>query len=69
VIHATSRSVTELRKDYGNVGHWVRAAGLVIGSEIDPITIANSHIRAHAFEGQLFRTSKKLCSLLFCGAW
>jgi hypothetical protein len=33
----------------------VRAA-LVVGSLIDPATVANPHIRAHAREGQLFRT-------------
>jgi hypothetical protein len=33
----------------------VRGA-LVVGSLIDPATVANPHIRAHAQEGQLFRT-------------
>jgi hypothetical protein len=31
-------------------------AGLVVGSVIDPATVGNPHIRAHAHEGQLFRT-------------
>jgi hypothetical protein len=31
-------------------------AALVVGSLIDPATVANPHIRAHAHEGQLFRT-------------
>jgi hypothetical protein len=31
-------------------------AGLVVGSLIEPATISNPHIRAHALEGQLFRT-------------
>lgn len=30
-------------------------AGLVVGSVIDPRTVGNPHIRAHAYEGQLFR--------------
>lgn len=30
-------------------------AGLVVGSLIDPDTIANPHIRIHALEGRLFR--------------
>src|SRR5262249_16043754 len=30
---------------------------LVVGSQIDPSTIANPHIRAHAFEGRLFRSA------------
>jgi hypothetical protein len=33
-----------------------RAAGLVVGSLIDPKMVANPHIRAHAYEGRLFRT-------------
>src|SRR5688572_13222828 len=33
-----------------------RRAALVVGSLIDPSTVANPHIRAHALEGQLFRT-------------
>src|SRR5204863_7922177 len=32
------------------------AAGLVVGSLIDPAEVANPHIRAHAHEGRLFRT-------------
>jgi hypothetical protein len=31
-------------------------ASLVVGSLIDPATVGNPHIRAHAHEGQLFRT-------------
>jgi hypothetical protein len=30
-------------------------AALVVGSVIDPETVGNPHIRAHAYEGQLFR--------------
>ena len=33
----------------------IRGAGIVVGSLIDPATIANDHIRIHAMEGQLFR--------------
>jgi hypothetical protein len=33
----------------------VRAAGIVVGSVIDPARIPNDHIRAHAEEGRLFR--------------
>jgi hypothetical protein len=33
----------------------IRAAGVVVGSDIDPSKIANPHIRAHALEGRLFR--------------
>jgi hypothetical protein len=35
----------------------IRRAGLIVGSVIDPALIANPHIRAHALEGQLFRTA------------
>ena len=35
----------------------MRGIALVVGSVIDPMTIANDHIRAHALEGQLFRTA------------
>jgi hypothetical protein len=31
-------------------------AALVVGSVIDPTRVGNAHIRAHASEGQLFRT-------------
>jgi hypothetical protein len=34
----------------------IQRAGLVVGSDIDPSRIANTHIRAHALEGRLFRT-------------
>jgi hypothetical protein len=34
---------------------------LVVGSTIDPVRIANEHIRAHALEGQLFRTTLVEC--------
>ena len=47
-------SVTGLIRDYQS-GHTVRGAGVVVGSLIDPQTIANDHIRIHALEGQLFR--------------
>jgi hypothetical protein len=33
-----------------------RKAGLIVGSVIDPATVGNPHIRAHANEGRLFRT-------------
>ena len=36
---------------------WRRiGAALVVGSVIDPATVGNPHIRAHASEGRLFRT-------------
>jgi len=48
-------SVARLLDDYRASGYRVTVAGLVVGSVIDPATIANDHIRAHAEEGRLFR--------------
>jgi hypothetical protein len=38
-------------------------AGLVVGSVLDPASVGNPHIRAHANEGRLFRTvlERALC--------
>lgn len=47
--------VKELRLDSGRSGHVARAT-LIVGSVIDPATVGNPHIRAHAHEGKLFRT-------------
>ena len=57
VRRATSASIGELIKEWRGAGHEIRGAGLVVGSLIDPATIKNDHIRAHALEGQLFRVS------------
>jgi hypothetical protein len=42
---------------YRQKGYRIRRAALVVGSQIDPAIIANPHIRAHAFEGRLFRSA------------
>jgi len=47
------RSYSGCRDD----GCAIRRAALVVGSVIDPESIANPHIRAHALEGRLFRTA------------
>ena len=57
VRRATTKSVVNLLKRYIDNGSTIRRAGLVVGSVIDPDSIANPHIRAHALEGQLFRTT------------
>jgi hypothetical protein len=49
-------SMNRLLQQYADEGHTVRGAGVVVGSLVDPRTIANDHIRIHALEGQLFRT-------------
>src|SRR5262245_33460803 len=48
------KSVSSLIRDYQKKAV-VRAAGVVVGSLIDPKTIGNDHIRIHAMEGKLFR--------------
>ena len=40
---------------YKDRGYALSGAGLVVGSDADPDTIGNQHIRAHALEGRLFR--------------
>jgi len=55
VERCAQRSVTKLIGDYRNRGHNLCGAALVVGSDIDPATIKNEHIRAHALEGRLFR--------------
>jgi hypothetical protein len=57
VERVTKSSFAGLLKTYRRDGQAVRALGLVVGSVIDPATIGNDHIRAHALEGQLFRTA------------
>ena len=48
------QSIATLLADSGRKGYAITRAALVVGSQIDPESIANPHIRAHAFEGQLF---------------
>jgi len=49
------RSLLDLFNAYRVGGHHLRAAGIVVGSNVDPAMIKNDHIRAHAEEEQLFR--------------
>lgn len=48
------KSVSAVIREYRRRASIARA-GVVVGSLIDPTTIANDHIRIHAMEGQLFR--------------
>ena len=57
VQRVTRRSLVRLLVDYRARGHAVTRVALVVGSLIDPGRIGNDHIRAHALEGQLFRTA------------
>lgn len=52
----TQKSIATLVAGYRQHGCRISRAALVVGSQIDPGSIANPHIRAHAFEGQLFRS-------------
>jgi hypothetical protein len=56
VQRVTRRSLTALLREYRRTRR-IRGVALVVGSTIDPATIGNDHIRAHALEGQLFRTA------------
>jgi hypothetical protein len=56
VTRSAKQSVAALLKDACLDGQPCRGAGLVVGSVIDPRQVGNPHIRAHASEGQLFRT-------------
>ena len=56
---ATERSIFDLLERCGDDGYIIHRAGLVVGSVIDPNSIVNPHIRAHALEGELFRTTLK----------
>jgi hypothetical protein len=55
IVHRkTKQSITDLLSDCRRKGYSITRASLVIGSQLNPATIANPHIRAHALEGQLF---------------
>jgi len=56
VRRATEKSIVDLLKRSADEGYAIRRAGLVVGSVVDPDSITNPHIRAHALEGRLFRT-------------
>jgi hypothetical protein len=58
IVHRiTEQSITDLLSDYRRKGYSITRASLVIGSQLDPSSIANPHIRAHALEGLLFRSA------------
>jgi hypothetical protein len=57
VRDATSKALARMIAAARDSAHEVHRIGLVVGSKIDPKRIANEHIRAHALEGQLFRTA------------
>jgi len=57
VRRATKQSIVDLTRRCAEGGYAVERAGMVVGSVIDPDSIPNPHIRAHALEGRLFRTT------------
>jgi hypothetical protein len=57
VRRSTDFSVSELIERHRIAGLTLKSAGLVVGSVVDPATIRNDHIRAHAEEGKLFRVA------------
>jgi hypothetical protein len=59
IARAAHKSVTNLLAQWRSADRPLQGAGLVVGSEGDPSRITNPHIRAHALEGQLFRTVLK----------
>ena len=56
VRRITKKSIAKLLAGYRQQNFTIKRAALVVGSQIDPCSVANPHIRAHAFEGQLFRS-------------
>src|SRR5713226_3024353 len=55
VERSSQRAIAELIKHYRASGYRIVGAGIIVGSTVDPQTIRNDHIRAHAAEGRLFR--------------
>ena len=54
VRNFSQESLAKLLNGYQQKGFRIKRAALVVGSQIDPDTIGNPHIRAHALEGRLF---------------
>jgi hypothetical protein len=57
VAKVSADSINTLLNEYRKLGYSPDRATLVVGSTIDPVKLKNEHIRWHALEGQLFRTS------------
>lgn len=63
---ASSAAVRGFVDELERAGLEPRAAGIVAGSLVDPATIKNPHMHAHAAEGQLFLEAVK-AGLEHCG--
>ena len=57
VAKVSANSIKVMLDEYRQKGYSPDRAALVVGSTIDPDKLHNEHIRWHALEGQLFRTS------------
>ncbi|HTI36780.1 MAG TPA: hypothetical protein VL484_04405 [Vicinamibacterales bacterium] len=58
IVHtAARRSLQAALTECATMGHGPQTIALVVGSTIDPLTVGNEHIRAHAYEARLFRES------------
>jgi hypothetical protein len=56
VRRIAEKSIAKLLASYRQQNFTIKRAALVVGSQIDPHSVTNPHIRAHALEGQLFRS-------------
>ena len=56
VRRIAEESIAKILAGYRQQSFRIKRAALVVGSQIDPRSVANAHIRAHALEGQLFRS-------------
>ena len=50
-----SRAMKRLLDEYSAASGPLRGGAVVAGSDVDPMKIANLHMRAHALEGRLYR--------------
>jgi hypothetical protein len=50
-----ARAMAALLREHAGAGRAPAAGAVVAGSGVDPATIANLHMRAHALEGRLYR--------------
>jgi hypothetical protein len=66
------RAVSDALGDFTAQNYDLSGAGIVVGSLVDPGSIANEHIRIHALEGRLFRgivEEAATTSGLTCTTW
>jgi hypothetical protein len=61
-----TRATRQLMKAAEEENRRVRAAGVVVGSDVDPASLRSLHVRAHALEGRLYREAVE-AGLTACG--